>query len=465
MITKSKMTAELENILPKKNILSAVEECYVYSQDGTNDIESDVIPDVVVFPETVEEVQSIMRFANAHKIPVVARGAGTNLVGACITSRGGIVINFTKMDNILEINKTNMTVRVQAGVVVGKLQEKVSEMGLFFPPDPSNLKVSTIGGAIAQSAGGPKTFKYGTTKDYVLGLKVVLADGTLMETGTNTIKNATGYHLEQLFIGSEGTLGIVVEAVLKLIPKPETTQVVMAYFNSVDEATNSVTSMIDKNIYPSTIDFMNKNTLQTVEKFYPCGLLTNKEAALIIEVDGFKISMETQIMRLETVLRLSGATDIIIANTSEEQEKIWTGRRASFGATAKLSPDVVTNDMIVPRENISKLVSGISEICDRHGLVVSIVGHIGDGNIHPQIALDLNNENEVKNYENVKKEFYDLTLRLGGTLSAEHGIGLEKKEYFARAVDSVALEYMKKMKQMFDPDNILNPDKIFDVEG
>lgn len=463
MITKSKITAELENILPKKNILSAVEECYVYSQDGTNDIKSDIIPDVVVFPESIEEVQSIMRFANEHKISVVARGAGTNLVGACITSRGGIVINFTKMDNILEINKTNMTARVQAGVVVGKLQEKVSEMGLFFPPDPSNLKVSTIGGAIAQSAGGPKTFKYGTTKDYVLGLKVVLADGTLMETGTNTIKNATGYHLEQLFIGSEGTLGIVVEATLKLIPKPETTQVVMAYFNSVEDATNSVTSMIDKNIYPSTIDFMNKNTLQTVEKFYPCGLLTNREAALIIEIDGFKISMETQIMRLETVLRLSGATDIIIANTSDEQERIWTGRRASFGATAKLRPDVVTNDMIVPRENISKLVSGINKICEKYSLIVSIVGHIGDGNIHPQIALDLNNDTEVKNYEHAKKEFYELTLQLGGTLSAEHGIGLEKKEYFTRAVDTVALEYMKKIKKMFDPNNILNPDKIFDV--
>lgn len=463
MITKSKIKAELENILPKKNILSAIEECYVYSQDGTNDIESEVLPDVVVFPETIDEVQSILRFANKHTIPVVARGAGTNLVGACITKKGGIVINFTKMDSILEINKTNMTARVQPGVVVGNLQEKVGEMGLFFPPDPSNLKVSTIGGAIAQSAGGPKTFKYGTTKDYILGLKVVLADGRLMEVGTNTIKNATGYHLEQLFIGSEGTLGIVVEATLKLIPKPETTNVIMAYFNSIEDATKSVTSMIDKNIYPSTIDFMNKNTLKTVEKIYPCGLLTNREAALIIEVDGFKISMDTQIIRLETVLRLSGATDLIFAHTKEEQEQIWTARRASFGATAKLSPDVVTNDMIVPRENISKLVSGINEICDKYGLVVSIVGHIGDGNIHPQIALDLENEIEVRNYESAKKEFYDLTLTLGGTLSAEHGIGLEKKEFLVDAISPLALEYMRKMKKLFDPNNILNPDKIFDL--
>lgn len=463
MIIKSQITTELEHILPKKNILSSVEECYVYSQDGTNDIKSDTLPDVVVFPETIEEVQAIMKFANSHKIPVVARGAGTNLVGACIPKKGGIVINFTKMDNILEINKTNMTAKVQAGVVVGKLQEAVSKMGLFFPPDPSNLKVSTIGGAVAQSAGGPKTFKYGTTKDYILGLKVVLADGTLLKTGTNTIKNATGYHLEQLFIGSEGTLGIVVEATLKLIPKPETTRVVMAYFDTVENATNSVTNMIDKNICPSTIDFMNKNTLQTVEKFYPCGLLTNKESALIIEVDGFEISMDTQIARLETVLRLSGASEVIISHTKEEQEKLWTARRSSFGATAKLKPDVVTNDMIVPRENISKLVLGINEICQKYGLIISIVGHIGDGNIHPQIALDLNNETEVKAYEQAKKEFYKLTLELGGTLSAEHGIGLEKKDFLKNAVQPEALEYMKKIKKIFDPNNILNPDKIFDM--
>lgn len=463
MQIKSKITTELGHILPKKNILSSVEECYVYSQDGTNDIKSDILPDVVVFPETTDEIQEIMKFANSHKIPVIARGAGTNLVGACIPKKGGIVINFTKMDNILEINKTNMTAKVQAGVVVGKLQEEVSKLGLFFPPDPSNLKVSTIGGAIAQSAGGPKTFKYGTTKDYILGLKVVLADGTLIETGTNTIKNATGYHLEQLFIGSEGTLGIVVEATLKLIPKPETTRVVMAYFDTVENATNSVTNMIDKNIYPSTIDFMNKNTLQTVEKFYPCGLLTDKESALIIEVDGFEISMDTQIARLETVLRLSGASEVVISHTKEEQEKLWTARRSSFGATAKLRPDVVTNDMIVPRENISKLVSGINDICDKYGLIISIVGHIGDGNIHPQIALDLNNETEVKAYEQAKKEFYKLTLELGGTLSAEHGIGLEKKEFLKNAIQPETLEYMKKIKKLFDPNNILNPDKIFDL--
>lgn len=463
MITKEKITTELSHILPKKNILSSIEECYVYSQDGTNIENTSKIPDVVVFPETIEEVQSILKFANIHKIPVIARGAGTNLVGACIPLKGGIVINFTKMDKIIEINKTNMTATVQAGVVLGNLQNSVRELGLFFPPDPSNLKVSTIGGAIAQSAGGPKTFKYGTTKDYILGMKVILADGTLLKVGTNTIKNATGYHLEQLFVGSEGTLGIVVEATLKLIPKPETSRVIMAYFNSIDKATKSVINMIDKNIYPSTIDFMNKKTLQTIEKFYPSGLLPNKEAALIIEVDGFEVSMETQITRLETVLKLSGAEEVIVAHSNEEQEKIWAGRRAAFGAAAKIYPDVMTNDMIVPRENISKLVNGINEICEKYELPVSIVGHIGDGNIHPQVVLNLDNKEEVDRYNKAKKEFYDLTINLKGTLSAEHGIGIEKKEYLNKALSDDAIEYMKKIKKVFDPNNILNPDKIFDV--
>ena len=448
--------------MPKKNILSAVEECYVYSQDGTNGVESDVIPDVVVFPETIEEVQEILKFANSHEIPVVARGAGTNLVGACIPKRGGIVINFTKMDKILEINKTNMTVKVQPGVIVGDLQDKVEEAGLFFPPDPSNLRVSTIGGAIAQSAGGPKTFKYGTTKDYVLSLKVVLADGTLLEAGSDTIKNATGYHLEQLFIGSEGTLGIVVEACLKLIPKPETSVVLLAYFDDMENATSTVTRMIDSNIFPSTIDFMNKNSLQTIEKFYNIGLVTDKEAALIIEVDGFESSMDTQVERLKGILKEFGASEISVSKTKEEQEKIWTARRASFGAAAKLSPDIMTNDMIVPRENITKLVCGINKICENYGLTVSVVGHIGDGNIHPQIALDLSDGEMVSNYKKAKKEFYDLTLTLGGTLSAEHGIGLEKKEFLSKAVSVEALDYMKKMKKLFDPKNILNPEKIFD---
>lgn len=461
MLTKNKIEEELEKFLPEDSILSSLEECYVYSQDGTNTRKSEKTPDVVIFPETIEEVQQVVKFANIHEIPVTARGAGTNLIGACLPDSGGIVMNFSKMNKIKRINKTDMTAIVQPGVVVGDLQKAVEEIGLFFPPDPSNLRVSTIGGAIAQSAGGPKTFKYGTTKDYVLGLKVVLADGSLMITGSNTIKNATGYSLSQIFIGSEGTLGIVVEATLKLIPKPETSRVMLAYFDSINDATISVNNIIDSKIFPSTIDFMDNNAINTVEKFYPANLATDKTAALIIEIEGSENSVIEDSNKLKEVLLKSKASGITISNTKEEYERIWTARRASFAATAKLRPDVVTDDMIVPRSNLPKLVEGINKICQKYQLQTCVIGHVGDGNVHPQIALNLEDKHEYANYIKAKEEMYKLTIELDGTLSGEHGIGSEKKKYIPMAIDKVALEYMKKIKVVFDPKNILNPDKIF----
>ena len=461
MLTKNKIEEELEKFLPKDSILSSLEECYVYSQDGTNTRKSEKTPDVVIFPETIEEVQQVVKYANLHDIPVTARGAGTNLIGACLPDFGGIVMNFSKMNKIKRINKTDMTALVQPGVVVGDLQKAVEEIGLFFPPDPSNLRVSTIGGAIAQSAGGPKTFKYGTTKDYVLGLKVVLADGSLMITGSNTIKNATGYPLSQIFIGSEGTLGIVVEATLKLIPKPETSRVMLAYFDSICDATVSVNNIIDSKIFPSTIDFMDNNAINTVEKFYPANLATDKTAALIIEIEGSENSVIEDSNKLKEVLLKSKASGITISNTKEEYERIWTARRASFAATAKLRPDVVTDDMIVPRSNLPKLVEGINKIFQKYQLQTCVIGHVGDGNVHPQIALNLEDKQEYANYIKAKEEMYKLTIELDGTLSGEHGIGSEKKKYIPMAIDKVALEYMKKIKAVFDPKNILNPDKIF----
>lgn len=461
MLTKNKIVSELKKIMSDQNVLSSLEECYVYSQDGTNGMVADVPPSVVIFPESIDEIRSVMSFANSHKIPVVARGAGTNLVGGCLSENGGIILNFSKMNKILEISKTNMIAKVQAGAVVGDIQKAVEEFGLFFPPDPSNLKVSTIGGAIAQSAGGPKTFKYGSTKDYILGLKVVLANGELLETGSSMIKNATGYHLEQLFIGSEGTLGIVVEATLKLIPKPEASRVLLAYFDDVEMAALSVNNMIDEHIWASAIEFMDNNALRTIEQFNPTGLLVDSEAALIVEVDGFESSIDFQIETLKNILEKSGATKIVVSHTEEEQDQIWQARRQSFPATASLRPDVMSNDLIVPRENISKLVKGIHEICAKYMLPVSTVGHIGDGNLHPQIALDLNNSDEVERYAKVKDELYKLTLDLGGNLSAEHGIGIEKRDYIEQAIDKTTLSWMKKMKKLLDENNILNPNKIF----
>lgn len=460
MLTKTRNIDGLKKI--SQNVLTSREECYIYAQDATNTRKSKRLPDAVVFPESIEEVQAIVRYANKNRIPIVCRGAGTNLVGACFCDYGGIVMCFSKMNKILNVNRVDMTASVQPGVVVGDLQAVVEEMGLYFPPDPSNLRVSTIGGAIAQSAGGAKTFKYGGTKDYVLDLKVVLSDGSIVQTGSNTIKNASGYNLGQLFVGSEGTLGIVVEALLKLIPKPEASQVLMAYFDSVKDATLAVNNILQNRFMPATLDFMDNNSLRTVEKFFNIGLNVDKEAMLIIEIEGFACSMDYQRESIIKILNESGASGVKYSTTDEEAKNIWRGRRASFAAAAKLKPDVLTDDLIVPRSNLCTLVKGIKNICEKYSLAVCIVGHVGDGNVHPQIALNLEDEQEVKNYKAAKQEIYKLTTSLGGLISAEHGIGVEKKDYLPKTINGLAIDYMKKVKKTFDPKGILNPGKIFD---
>ena len=461
MSINNKLIEQLKQIISAENVLSELEERYVYALDATNKQNIENLPDAVVFVETIEHVQKIMQLAYANEIPVIARGAGTNLVGACIVKAGGIVLNFSKMNKILEINQENLTARVQSGVIVGDLQSEVEKLGLFYPPDPSNLKVSTMGGSIALSSGGPRTFKYGSTKDYIIDLKVVLADGRIINTGSNTAKNSTGYHLSQLFIGSEGTLGIVVEALVKLIPKPEGSKVILAYFDKISDATHAVNVILENKLMPATLDIMDKKTLQTVEKFSPAGLLTDKDAALFLEVDGYLASLDYQQNKVVELCQKCGAVDVKFSKNEEDAQKIWTARRSAFGACAKLKSNVVAEDIVVPREKIAELVEGVRKICEKNNLLVCIMGHIGDGNIHPNIPLDLNDENDVKNYGQAKDEIHQLAIDLGGTLSGEHGIGCEKSKYMTNAIDDVTLEYMKKIKRVFDEKNILNPQKIF----
>lgn len=452
---------ELNKALPKENILSDEAERYVYSFDASNNQQNKAFPDAVVFVENIEQVLKVVKIANEQMTPIICRGAGTNTVGACVPTHGGIVLNFSKMNKILEINPENMTARVQPGVVVGDLQKAVEKQGLFYPPDPSNLKISTIGGSIAQNSAGARCFKYGATKDYIIDMLVVMANGELIRTGSNTIKNATGYNLGSIFIGSEGTLGIVVEATIKLIPKPEETQVIMAYFDTVEDSIYAVNKIIEKQVFPATIDFMDKNAIQTVEKFYPTGLLCDKESALIIELDGYNTEISRQRETICEILRTNNAANIQYSRTKEEAEHIWAARRSSMAACTKLKPNVTTDDIIVPRSNLAKLVKGVQDICTRHNLTVCLVGHVGDGSVHPQIPIDYNNKDEYKHYKIAKSEIYQLTARLGGIISGEHGIGLEKKAYISQVVDGGALGYMRQIKKIFDPKNILNPYKIF----
>ena len=460
MLTSS-IIKELNSIIEKSNILTEKEERYAYSFDASDIEYNQKIADAVIFVQTIEEVQNIVKLANKYSIPITCRGAGTNTVGACIPVCGGIILDFSKMNKILDINPQDMTATVQPGVIVGDLQQKVEEIGLFYPPDPSNLKVSTIGGSIAQNSAGARCFKYGATKDYILDMLVVMADGELIRTGSQTIKNAVGYNLGSIFIGSEGTLGIVVQATVKLIPKPESSQVIMAYSEDINNCIKCVNDIIKNKLYPSTIDFMDKNAISTVEQFCNIGLNCNKDCALIIEIDGLKQTIDSQRFQICQILEENNALDIRYSENEQEAEKIWQARRSSMAACAKIKPNVTTDDIIVPRSNLAKLVKGVQKICKDNNLTACLVGHIGDGSIHPQIPIDFNDKKEYLAYKKAKSEIYQLTIELNGTISGEHGIGLEKKNVINKVVESGTLNYMREIKRIFDPKNILNPYKIF----
>ena len=459
--TKNNLIKALENIAGKENILYDYDSLYTYSTDSTNITDKNELADVVVFPLNTKQVSEIMKYAYNNSVPVTPRGAGTSVCGACLPKKGGIILDFAQMNKIIEINKDNLICIAEPGVVIEDLKKAVEKYDLFYPPDPSNLKVSMLGGSIGLSSGGPHTFKYGSTKDYIIDLEVVLADGTILNTGSSCSKDVTGYNMTQLFVGSEGTLGIITRATIRLIPKPEATRVMLAYFDTLEDTAKAVNDIISNLITPSVIDLLDKNTLKTTESFYPSGLLTDKTAALLIEIDGFKSTLDNQYNKIIEICKNNNSSYIQMASTKEEEERIWITRRSSFGATAKLAPNVLTEDVVVPRSNIVTLVKGIWKICKKYNLKTCIMGHIGDGNIHPNIALDLRNPDEKKNFELAKSELFKLALSLNGRLSGEHGIGCEKSQFISKAVHPNNLILMQQIKKLLDPKNILNPDKIF----
>ncbi len=460
--TDNSVIQKLQNLLGVENVLTSIEDRYSYAFDSSATCAKKThLADIIVLPKTTEQVCEIVKIANQNNIPIVARGAGTNHAGGCVPLKGGIIIHFSKMNKIIEINKENLTCKVQPGVIIEKLQKEVEKTGLFYPPDPSNLKVSTVGGSVGMSSSGPRNYKYGSTKDYVLDLEVVVSDGSVINTGCSTVKNVTGYNLTQLFVGSEGTLGIVTQATFKLIPKPQFQEVFLAYFDSIDAAANVVTEIIAQKISPTTIDLIDKATIETIEKFYPAGLYTKADAALIIEIDGVEEFVKQEIEKVVNICNDFNAAKITLANTIEDIEKIWTSRRSAFGAVTKLSPNVVTEDAVVPRDKIPEIVREIRRICKKYNVKACIMGHAGDGNIHPNFAVDLRDKDESKRLDMAIEEFFDSAIKLGGTLSGEHGIGMTKSKYLRKALDPLVIALMRGIKNVFDPKGIFNPGKIF----
>jgi len=456
---KQNIIDRLREIAGAGNVLVDYEDRYCYAYDAMAIGDELYLPDAVVLPENKFQISEILKIANKNRIPVVTRGAGTNLVGGCIPLKGGIVLHTSKMNKIINIDKNNLLCTVETGVVVEKLQQAVEKEDLFYPPDPASLKVSTVGGSVAQSSGGPRGFKYGTTKDYTLALEAVLADGTIIKTGGKTVKNVTGYNLNQLLVGSEGTLAVVTEVTLRLAPKPEKRQVLLVCFDSIDKAVNAVTGIILARITPSTLDIMDKNTMQTIEKFHKTGLPTDMDAVLIIEVDGFKESVRTQTEQIMKICQDFGAENIRASQNEQEAEEIWFARRSAFGAVSRLRPNVFTEDATVPRDKIPEMMREIRKIADKYNLTVCIMGHIGDGNIHPNFSLDLRDKDEAQRFEKAVEELFDAAIALGGTLSGEHGIGFSKLQFMGKALGAKNIELMRAIKNIFDPNGILNPGK------
>jgi len=451
---------QLVKIVGKKHVLHTPEDLAVYSYDGTF---AEGLPDVVVLPASTEEVSQVVKVAAENQVPIIARGMASGLAAGSIpVTSGGIVVSLTRMNKILEIDTENATVRAEAGVITAILQAEVEKTGLFYPPDPSSIKHSTIGGNIACNAGGPRCLKYGVTGDYVLGLKVVLADGQVLETGGKPIKDVTGYDLKSLFTGSEGTLGIITEALLRLVAKPRYAKTALAEFASLDDASRTVNAILLAGIVPATLELMDQTALICIEEAMHLGLNTDLGASLIIETDG--TDEQTVLSEIEACARIceeTGAQTVKMAKNETERASLWKARRSISPALARRSPNKLGEDITVPRSAIPEVVKRLRGISAKYGLQIVIFGHAGDGNLHPNILFDKRDPEQWKAVEQMVAEIFGAALSVGGTLSGEHGVGVLKRPYLEKALGPISIAVQRSIKQALDPQNIFNPGKIF----
>jgi glycolate oxidase len=447
------------NIVGKSNFLDSKEDRISYSYDGTPLLEQ--MPDAVILPKDKEQLIEIVRICNKEKISIVPRGTGTGLSGGSIPIENSIVIALNHWNKILEIDESNLTITVEPGVVTGKIHSEVEARGLFYPPDPGSATICTIGGNIAENAGGIRGLKYGVTKDYVMGLEVVLANGEQLKVGGKTVKNVAGYNLKDIFVGSEGTLGIITSAILKLIPFPEVTKTILVYFKKLEEAASTVSEIIAAKILPSALEFLDKTTIKCVEEYAHLGLETDIEALLLIEVDGPKEITENESEKIFQICKKNNCSFVKVAKDYQEAVKLRAARKVAFTSLARVKPTTILEDATVPRSEIAKMILEINKIAKKYNVVFGIFGHAGDGNLHPTCLTDERDVEEVKRAEAAFKEIFDFAVKLGGTITGEHGVGLSKKRFLNKVTGDVGLELMKTIKQSFDPNIIMNPTKVF----
>jgi glycolate oxidase len=455
------MNDDLIQLLGKENVLIEREDLIPYSFDATAVLKQ--MPGVVVFPRTAAEVSGIIRIAGRHKVPVVARGSGTGLSGGSVPTPGSIVLCLVRMNRIVELDARNFTVRAQAGVLTQAIYDAADAAGLFYPPDPGSMKVSTIGGNVAENSGGLRGLKYGVTRDYVMGLEVVMADGEICTLGNKCVKDVAGYSLKDLFIGSEGTLGVVTEVLLKLLPRPAARQTILATYARMDAAAETVSAIIAAGIVPCTLEFLDAKTIRCVEDSAHVGLPLDAEALLLIEADGHPEAVADDAARIHAICTLNGATSVRLAADEAEARRLAAARRGAFSALARMKPTTILEDATVPRTELAKMIQFIQEVGTRHRLDIATFGHFGDGNLHPTFLTNEKDADEMHRVELAMKEIFTHALALGGTITGEHGVGLAKKAFLRGQMGDASYALLGKVKRALDPENLLNPGKIIDT--
>ncbi|KMY54028.1 FAD-binding protein [Bacillus sp. FJAT-27231] len=453
---------EIKQIVSEERIFLDLAERYSYSYDASF---GEYLPEIAIQPISAEEISQLVKLANKYIIPVYPRGAATSLSGGPLPVKGGMVLDMTRLNKKLMIDRENLLAIVSPGVITADIHKKAEEAGLFYPPDPSSSNVSTIGGNLLENSSGPKGLKYGTTKEYVIGLEVVTPTGEIIHTGGKTVKNVTGYDLTRLIVGSEGTLGIVTEAILRLIPKPQARKTLLASFDRLVDSGHAITNILSAGVLPSAMELMDNACIRAVENFSPSGLPLDAEALIIVEVDGHPTALEEEIKRCEFICLQAGATNVRVAQNEEERMSIWKARKMVSPAITQIGPTKISEDATVPRSQIPAMMERLKEIREKYQLNLVVFGHAGDGNLHPNIITDKRNIEEMKRVEDAVSEIFEAAVSLGGTLSGEHGIGTLKAPYMEMELGKDGLMMMKKIKQAWDPHNILNPGKIFPEHG
>lgn len=454
---------ELRAIVGEKYVLDTPNELYAYSYDATPIFQA--MPDAVVMPAGTEEVAAVLKLANAHGIPIVPRGSGTNLAGGTIPVEGGIVLNMNRMNQIYEIDQQNLTATLGPGVVTADLHAAVEAVGLFYPPDPGSMRISTIGGNLAQCAGGMRGLKYGVTKDYILGLEYVLPSGEVLRCGGKNMKDVAGYDMTRLLVGSEGTLAVITEITVKLLPLPESKRTLVAYYTNLVDAAKTVEKVIADKIIPATIEFLDQSTMKVVDDFAKLGLPLEMKSMLLIEQDGPADLVERDIERIAEIARQQGAAEVKLATTPEEGAKLLAARRSALAALSRLRPTTILEDATVPRSRLAEMVAEVERIAEKYQLHICTFGHAGDGNLHPTCMTDERDQEEIKRVEQAFEEIFHAAIRLGGTITGEHGVGMAKMNYLDLKAGPGGIELMKRIKEAFDPNHIMNPGKMFAGSG